>query len=273
MTGGPGQRGQRWRSRPAASPGRGRRRRGSTATARPAPISTPGPAATTAPRSISPATCHSDPPRARSMASSPWRRATSIRAASRITAAPTTIRLTNRSSSTVSTAAWVPRNRARSCMSGEVTVSAVRGGRQRAGQRGRDRGGAVQRVGTALAPGPRSRRRRSSGNSQLQREAGAAERGLERAELVRVRDDPARPEGRRMRAWSAGAPAAPGSCPAVQKVDAGVALRTMRGDEQRDRAGRCGSASAGCPGAARTARPSAWWPPPPTVAGRDGGCR
>ena len=62
------------------------------------------------------------------MASSPWRRATSIRAASRITAAPTTTRLTNRSRSTVSTAAWVPRNRARSCSSGELTVSASAAG-------------------------------------------------------------------------------------------------------------------------------------------------
>ena len=92
--------------------------------ARPAPTSTPGPAATTAPRSISAATCRSDPPLARSMASSPSRRATIILAASRITAAPTTNRLTNRSSSTVSTAAWVPRNSARSCSSGEVTGSA-----------------------------------------------------------------------------------------------------------------------------------------------------
>ena len=101
---------------------------GTKATARPAPISTPGPAATTAPRSVSPATCHSDPPRARRMASSPWRRATSIRAASRITAAPTTTRLTNRSRSTVSTAAWVLRNSARFCSSGEATVSASAAG-------------------------------------------------------------------------------------------------------------------------------------------------
>ena len=96
--------------------------------ARAAPTSTPGPAATTAPRSISPATCHSDPPRARSMVSSPSRRATIILAASRITAAPTTIRLTNSSSSTVSMAAWVPRNSARSWMSGEVTVSSLAAG-------------------------------------------------------------------------------------------------------------------------------------------------
>ena len=98
---------------------------GTTAMARPAPISTPGPAAITAPRSISAAIWRSDPPRARSMVSSPSRRATIILAASRITAAPTTIRLTNRSSSTVSTADWVPRNSARSGSSGEVTCSAL----------------------------------------------------------------------------------------------------------------------------------------------------
>ena len=108
---------------PAAAPPPGTKAR-----ARPAPISTPGPAVITAPRSVSPATCHSDPPRARRMASSPWRRATSIRAASRITAAPTTTRLTNRSRSTVSTAAWVLRNSARFCSSGEATVSAFAAG-------------------------------------------------------------------------------------------------------------------------------------------------
>ncbi len=98
----------------AASPGM-------TATATAAPAAAAGTAATRAARSISSVTCHSDPPRARSMASSSPRRTTSIRAASRITAAAMTIRLTDRSSSTVSMPAWVPRNRARSPISGEVT--------------------------------------------------------------------------------------------------------------------------------------------------------
>ena len=86
-----------------------------------APAAAAGTTATRAPRSISAMTCHSDPPRARSMASSSPRRTTSIRAASRITAAAMTIRLTDRSSSTVSMPDWVPRNRARSGISGEVT--------------------------------------------------------------------------------------------------------------------------------------------------------
>ena len=85
------------------------------------PAAAAGTAATRAPRSISAMTCRSDPPRARSMASSSPRRTTSIRAASRITAAAMTIRLTDRSSSTVSMPDWVPRNRARLGMSGEVT--------------------------------------------------------------------------------------------------------------------------------------------------------
>ena len=96
---------------------------GIRAMARPAPSTAAGPAASTAARASNAATCRSDPPLARSMVSSTSRRATIILAASRITAAPTTIRLTNSSSSTVSMAAWVPRNSDRSEISGEVTVS------------------------------------------------------------------------------------------------------------------------------------------------------
>ena len=96
---------------------------GIRAMARPAPITAAGPAAITAARAITAATCRSDPPRARSMVSSTSRRATIILAASRMTAAPTTIRLTNSSSSTVWMAAWVLRNSDRSEISGEVTVS------------------------------------------------------------------------------------------------------------------------------------------------------
>ena len=92
--------------------------------ARPAPSTAAGPAASTAARAITAATCRSDPPRARSMVSSPARRATIIRAASRITAAPVAIRLTNSSNSTVSMAAWVARNSDRTEVSGELTVSA-----------------------------------------------------------------------------------------------------------------------------------------------------
>jgi hypothetical protein len=72
----------------------------------------------------------------------------------------------------------------------------VRGGREHAGQRGRDGGGAVQRV---VQP-PHLVRVHAAGverELQLQRETGAAERALERAELVRVRDDTAGPEQRR----------------------------------------------------------------------------
>src|ERR1700750_1725307 len=155
---------------------------GTTETARPAPINRPR-------RTATPAPCNSAPPRARRTVSSPWRRATSIRAASRITATPTTTRLTNRSRSTVSTAGWV-------LQKGRADRQRFRGGRERAGQRGRDRGGVVQRVVQALhlvrvhaADGERE--------LELQREAGAAESSLERAELVRVRDDPAGPEERR----------------------------------------------------------------------------
>ncbi len=96
---------------------------GTRATARIAPATVAGTAATTAVRSITAATCGSDPPRARSRISSVSRRPTMIRAASRITVAPTTIRLTNSSSRTVSMAAWVARNSDRSCSSGEVTDS------------------------------------------------------------------------------------------------------------------------------------------------------
>ena len=78
---------------------------GIRAMARPAPITAAGTAASTAARASNAATCRSDPPLARSMVSSRSRRATIILAASKITAAPTTIRLTNSSSSTVSIAA------------------------------------------------------------------------------------------------------------------------------------------------------------------------
>ena len=169
---------------------------GTTATARPAPISTPGPAATTAPRSVSPATCHSDPPRARRTASSPWRRATSIRAASRITAAPTTTRLTNRSRSTVSTAAWVPRNRARSCRSGELTVSESAAGASAPVSVGVT---AVARFSALYSPCTWSAFTPPmlSGNSSCSARPVPLNAVLERAELVRVRDDPAGPEERR----------------------------------------------------------------------------
>ena len=98
----------------AASPG-------IAAMAMAAPATAAGTAATTAPRPIRPVTWRSDPPRARSMASSSSRRVTIIRAASRITAAAMTIRLADSSSSTVSMPAWVARNTARSGISAEVT--------------------------------------------------------------------------------------------------------------------------------------------------------
>ena len=96
---------------------------GTTAIASAAPITAAGTVVISAARTISAATWRSDPPRARSMASSPARRSTIILAASTITAAPTTIRLTNSSSSTVWIAAWVPRNTDRSGISGAVIVS------------------------------------------------------------------------------------------------------------------------------------------------------
>ena len=96
---------------------------GIRAMASPAPITAAGPVAITAVGTITAATCRSDPPRARSMVSSTSRRAMIILAASRMTAAPTTIRLTKSSSSTVWMAAWVLRNSDRSEISGEVTVS------------------------------------------------------------------------------------------------------------------------------------------------------
>ena len=77
-----------------------------------------GTTVTTVPRASRTVTCRSDPPRARSMVSSSPRRTTTIRAASRITAAAITIRLTDSSSSTVSTPAWVLRNIATSAVSG-----------------------------------------------------------------------------------------------------------------------------------------------------------
>ena len=88
-----------------------------------APITAAGTAVTTVPRASRTVTCRSDPPRARSMVSSSPRRTTTMRAASRITAAAITIRLTDSSSSTVSTPAWVLRNSDTSAVSGMVTLS------------------------------------------------------------------------------------------------------------------------------------------------------
>jgi hypothetical protein len=69
------------------------------------------------------ATCRSEPPRARSMVSSAARRTVIIRAATAMTAAPVTIRLTNSSSRIVSIAAWVARKPASWAVSAEVTVT------------------------------------------------------------------------------------------------------------------------------------------------------
>ena len=95
---------------------------GTRTTARPAPHSAPGRAAISAPRPVTAPSCRTDPPLARSVPSSPSRRATTIRPASAITAAPVTARLTNSSSSTVCTADWVARKADRSAISGEVTA-------------------------------------------------------------------------------------------------------------------------------------------------------
>ncbi len=114
----------------AASPG-------ITAMARPAPASAAGTVATRAPRSIIAATCRSEPPLARSMASSSSLRTTIILAVRSMTAAPITIRLTNSSNSTVSMPAWVPRNADRGEPSGELTLSVA--ALQRPGRRGRRR--------------------------------------------------------------------------------------------------------------------------------------
>ena len=97
--------------------------RDSAAKASPAPASAAGTDTAAAPRSISAATCRSEPPRARTTVSSPARRTATIRAATPITAAAVTIRLTKSSSSTVSIAAWVFRNVARKEVSGEDTVT------------------------------------------------------------------------------------------------------------------------------------------------------
>ncbi len=98
---------------------------GTSTSARPAPASAAGIAAIAVPRSISPATCHNDPPRARSTVSSSARRTAIVNDATKITAIPTTIMLTNSSRSTVWVAAWVSRNADRSCVAGEVAVSAT----------------------------------------------------------------------------------------------------------------------------------------------------
>src|ERR1700728_914337 len=98
---------------------------GKSLLARTTPTAAPGTAATAAPPSTSIATWRTDAPRARKLASSPSRPVTIIRAASKITAAPSRIRLTNTSSGTVRTAACVARNSASVPVSGEPTVSAV----------------------------------------------------------------------------------------------------------------------------------------------------
>ena len=93
-----------------------------TATASPAPASAARTATIAVLRSINVATCRTDAPRARSRPRSSARRTAIIPAASRITAAPTTIRLTNSSSSTVWTAAWVSRNADNTGTSGLATA-------------------------------------------------------------------------------------------------------------------------------------------------------
>ena len=161
--------------------------------ARPAPITAAGTAASTAARASNAATCRSDPPLARSMVSSTSRRATIILAASRITAAPTTIRLTNSSSSTVWIAAWVPRNNDSSEISGEMTVSVSALGASVPVSAGSHRDRAVKRVVQAL----RLVRGHAAGVKRefpVQLHAGPVERVLHRGELVRVREDAAHPE-------------------------------------------------------------------------------
>ena len=175
----------------AASPGM-------TATAMAAPTTAAGTAATTDPRPISPATCRSDPPRARSMASSPARRTTSIRAASKITAAAITIRLTDSSNSTVSTPGLgaEEQGQVRGERRGDVQV--VRGGLQRSGQRQRDRGGPVQGVGQPLGL-VRAQAADRERELPLQLQARAGERGLHRGQLTGIGEHPARP----VRDWRA----------------------------------------------------------------------
>ena len=95
---------------------------GTSTSARPAPISAAGTAAIAVPRSISPATCRSDPPRARSMVSSSARRTAIVNDATKITAMPTTIMLTNSNRSTVCVAVCVSRNADKSCNTGAETV-------------------------------------------------------------------------------------------------------------------------------------------------------
>ncbi len=80
------------------------------------------------PRSIIAATCRTDAPRERSRPRSSARRTAIIPAASKITAAPTTIRLTNSNSSTVCTAAWVTRNADTTGTSGVVTAVVLTAG-------------------------------------------------------------------------------------------------------------------------------------------------
>jgi hypothetical protein len=99
-----------------------------TATASPAPASAASTDTIAVLRSISAATCRTDAPRERSKPRSSARRAAIIPAASRITAAPVTIRLTNSSSSTVCTAAWVTRNPDSTGTSRVVTAAVLTAG-------------------------------------------------------------------------------------------------------------------------------------------------
>ncbi len=93
----------------------------STAKARPAPSSAAGSTTTAVPRSRWADSWAIELPRARSRASSAPRRTATIRAATAMTAAPATIRLTNSRASAVSTSAWVVRNAARLLVSGDET--------------------------------------------------------------------------------------------------------------------------------------------------------
>ena len=92
-----------------------------TATASPAPASAASTHTIAVLRSISVATCRTDAPLERSKPRSSARRRAIMPAASKITAAPTTIRLTNSSNSTVCTAAWVSTNADNTGASGVAT--------------------------------------------------------------------------------------------------------------------------------------------------------
>ena len=193
--------------------------------ARPAPSTAAGPAASTAARASNAATCRSDPPLARSMVSSTSRRATIILAASRITAAPTTIRLTNSSSSTVSMAAWVPRNSDRSEISGEVTVSVSALGASGPVSAG---GVVIARLSALSRPCAWSAVTLlgSSGNSQLSSMPGPLNASCIAASWSGSAKTPPTQNGMvaAVSCWSAGVPAVE-SC--VQKVEPGARSRTI----------------------------------------------